>query len=112
MALKDLTDEARAIVAECLAAAVDGPFFPDWEFQTLFGLTRDEVGHVRSEWPDVTNPDDAFIAVNNSLNNLIGYPHGCDGEWSDWISVSHDKLLAVLATVRGDFPRGYFSAME
>jgi hypothetical protein len=35
------------IVGECLRASVDGPYFEDWEFHTLFGL-----GH------------------------LAGYPHG------------------------------------
>ena len=114
MGLNDLTDEGRAIVAACLRAAVDGPFFPQCELHTLFGLTRVEVDRVRSQWPNVTDPDDAVVAVNNALNNLIGYPHGCDRQWSDWIPVSPEHLIGVLATVRGDQPDDYehFSAME
>ena len=37
------------VIGECLRAAVNGPFFPDWEFSTLFGLTRDEVRAV-ADW--------------------------------------------------------------
>ncbi|WP_162584044.1 hypothetical protein [Variovorax sp. PBS-H4] len=36
------TDDS-SIISECLWAAADGPFFPDWEFSTLFGLSREEV---------------------------------------------------------------------
>lgn len=33
-----LTQDQRDIVERCLHAAVEGPFFPDWEFHTLMGL--------------------------------------------------------------------------
>jgi hypothetical protein len=39
----DLDDEEVAIVGQCLVAAVDGSFFPDWEFEILMGRSRDEV---------------------------------------------------------------------
>jgi hypothetical protein len=31
------------ISREALTASLAGPFFEDWEFQTLFGLERDDV---------------------------------------------------------------------
>ena len=52
MALSDLTQNEQQVVFECLKAAVDGPFFPDWEFPTLFGLWREEVGRVVADWPE------------------------------------------------------------
>lgn len=45
-----LTGIEGELVRRCLAASVDGPFFPDWEFETLFGLTRDEVREVLDAW--------------------------------------------------------------
>ena len=53
MPLADLSPEERNIVLECLRGAAEGPFFPDWEFQTLFGLTRKEVKDIADAWPTV-----------------------------------------------------------
>ena len=46
MSLANLDEKERGVVRECLGATVEGPFFPDWEFQTLFGLERDEVRRI------------------------------------------------------------------
>ncbi|MFI6316277.1 hypothetical protein ACIBG8_02095 [Nonomuraea sp. NPDC050556] len=56
------------LIQKCLDAAVSGPYFEEWEFETLIGYTRDEI----AAWPDV----DAHDAVNNVLNMLLIYPHG------------------------------------
>ena len=37
----DLDPETLRITKECLRAAVEGPFFPDWEFQILMGVDRE-----------------------------------------------------------------------
>lgn len=43
-----------------------GPFFPEWEFELLFGLTREEVRTVLSKWPANMASKDATTAVNNT----------------------------------------------
>ncbi|MGH8890205.1 MAG: hypothetical protein ACRDV3_10705 [Acidothermaceae bacterium] len=85
---------------ETLCAAVDGPFFPDWEFTTLFGSERDEVREVLADWPHTDDPGRQFSAVNNAMNNLLGYPHGRDNEWSDYLSVDRDQLAEILWRIR------------
>jgi hypothetical protein len=75
--LADLDDREREVVRECLRAAVNGPFFPDWEFETLFGLDREEVRRVLLSWPTLNEADETVVpAINNSMNNLLGYPMG------------------------------------
>ena len=87
--LPDLDAKEREIVRQCLQAAVEGPFFPDWEFSTLFGLERNEVGNVLQSWPELDESTETVqVAISNSINNLLGYPHGCEKEWSFFISVS------------------------
>ena len=51
MHLERLTQAESKIVGEVLRAAANGPFFPDWEFHTLFGLERDQVRQVAVAWP-------------------------------------------------------------
>jgi hypothetical protein len=76
MALVDLTPREVEVVGRCLRAPAEGPFFPDWEFHTLFGLERAEVAAIVARWPLADDRDaDVRLAINNSFNNLLGYPH-------------------------------------
>jgi hypothetical protein len=75
VSLVELSIAEREIVRECLRAAVEGSFFPDLEFHTLFGLERGEVRRILSLWPGLDEADESVvIAINNSFNNLLGYP--------------------------------------
>lgn len=96
MNIDHLGDADKAVVGQALRAAADGPFFPEWEFHTLFGLARSEVRTVADAWPNVDSMDaDVALAVNNALTNLMGYPHGQDFAWSQWISVEPPELEAL-----------------
>ena len=84
------------IIAACLHAAANGPFFPDWEFQTLFGLERHEIAEMAERWPAIEDSDRVKLAVNNALVLLVGYPHE---EWSQWtrhIPVSPERVEETL----------------
>ena len=96
MPFNDLTEEEKSIVRECLVASLEGPFFPDWEFHTIFGITREELKKVISAWPNIDLKNKAVdLAIHNSLNNLIGYPHGKENEWSKYISKSLNDIKAI-----------------
>jgi len=88
------------VVRGALRATADGPFFPDWEFPTLFGLEREEVREVLADWPRSADPDLQFNAVNNAMNNLLGYPHGQDGAWDEYLSVDREQLGEMLWRIR------------
>jgi hypothetical protein len=113
MDLDTLSDVDKLILGQALRAAVDGPFFPDWEFHTLFGLERCKVRAIADAWPvPDASPDDVELAVNNSLNNLLGYPHQQDAVWSQWISVDRSQLNKLFNRVRGVRDEGYFGRMK
>jgi len=98
MPFKDLSKTEQDIIYQCLEATVDGSFFPDWEFHALFGLTRQEVEPIVIDWSIVDkNSSLAILAINNSLNNLLGYPHKCDREWHNFISVSPQELKTIYS---------------
>jgi hypothetical protein len=89
-------------IKEVLHAAADGPFFPDWEFQTIFGITRERVRRIADEWPlPNAPPGDVVLAVNNSLNWLLSYPHRKHDLWSDWISVDQCAVNELYNNLRG-----------
>jgi hypothetical protein len=94
------TDYEVTVVAACLRAAADGPFFPDWEFTTIFGFTRDEIRAFADSWPTSSDEPVESRAINASLNNLLGYPHGLDAGWSNWIPAARDDVEALFTKIR------------
>jgi hypothetical protein len=103
----------KVILGQALRAAADGPFFPDWEFHTLFGLERSEVRAIADGWPQLAaSSEDVAIAVNNSLNNLLGYPHQQDAVWSRWVSVDRHQLSELFNRLRGPGDESYFGRLR
>ncbi|MEQ2010273.1 MAG: hypothetical protein ABMA26_26100 [Limisphaerales bacterium] len=96
MSLKDLSEHERQVVFECLRATVEGPFFDEWEFATLFGLERSEVARVLAAVPHLDESDETtFQAIAGSMGQLLGYPHQQEQAWHRFISVTPKQLLAI-----------------
>jgi hypothetical protein len=114
MSLTDLDEREREVVRECLRAVVKGPFFPDWEFSTIFGLTRDEVKQVLLSWPELNEGDESVVrAINNSFNNLLGYPTRNKPElWPKFISVSGIELARIFDKWKGRTPRASYRVRD
>jgi hypothetical protein len=102
------------IVKACLRISADEPcVFPDWEFSTLFGLERSEVAAVARAWPDVDCGSPVVAdAVQNAMNNLLGYPHNWHNEWAAHFDFTEAELAETLAAWIGERPRSYFEALR
>lgn len=75
-----------------------GPFFDEAEFHTLFGLTREQVAAVVDQWPGVyEGSEEVYLAINNSMGNLIRYPHGHEAEVEQHVSFPIDVLKRIFA---------------
>jgi hypothetical protein len=98
MPLIDLTDDERHVVLQCLRAAVAGPFFPMWEFSTLFGLSHQQVADIAfAPGPLDDTREDVRLAINNALSNLTGYPHRCAQEvWERFVPVAPGEVRRIF----------------
>ena len=97
MAVESLTAEEKLLIGRCLHEAANGEYFPDWEFQTLIGVDRQEVRKAASSW--LTNEVITYAAMDTTvavLNNLLGYPHGRVAELERATGVVVDKMNAVF----------------
>lgn len=115
MPLSALTARQREIVHCCLRTAADRPeLFPDWEFRTIFGLSRPQMAEIAARWPDLDETDETVrCAINNAMNNLLGYPHIWQREWSAHFDFTQRELDAAFAAWRGALGhRSYFDDME
>jgi hypothetical protein len=105
-----LSKDESDLIRSALAAAVSGPYFPDWEFATLFGLDREEVAGVLAARPEAVvttswESDAGQVqdsAVIGALNNLSGYPHGREDELAADLGVS----AAEVRSRAPERPRG------
>lgn len=97
MAFDDLTTDQRELVRRCLVAAAQGPYFPDWEFPTVFGVERADFVEILRKWPYVE--DDSKVvdtAINNAFVNLLWYPHGMTEELENELGVTVEMLQQVF----------------
>ena len=69
-----MDDDDIKMIGQCLRAAVDGPFFPDREFSTLFGFSRDELRHIADRWPDENGRTVQADAVGATPTSAEGDP--------------------------------------
>src|SRR5205823_5246464 len=98
-----LNEREKQTVFECLRAASDGPFFPDWEFPILFGLERAQVRAIAAAAPQIDDShEDTELAIHNAMGQLLGYPHQQESAWSGYISASHQEVSRVFDKWRGD----------
>lgn len=116
-AFSRLSADQQTLVGLCLRAIVDGPYIPDWEFQTIMGVTREETAAVSAAWPDPTGAPFTFVAVSNTLNNFVGYPHKRWPELSEYIGRDGKQVVAALGAWRGvelsaDPGLAYFESLE
>jgi hypothetical protein len=89
------------VFRESLLAAARGPFFPDWEFHSLFGLDREQVESIADSFsPTTLHSGDVALALNNAMGNLLGYPHRQEAAWSQWLSVTPAELQVIFSRWR------------
>jgi len=91
-----------ALVAACLLASDEGPFFPDWEFHTLFGVERGELRSVRMRWPNVSLAEETvYLSVMNSIAHLLGYPHGEEEALLRYVPEGQDRIRQLGDKLKG-----------
>jgi hypothetical protein len=122
MNIRNLSDDEIKIIHECLRASAYGPFFidngakdnPFWEIHSIFGLTMDELRKIADALPHIDmEKEDVRLAINNSINNLHGYPHNCTDEvWSSYISTSKKELYDIFVKWKGKNVKSYLDGME
>lgn len=111
MSLRRLSRREKRIVFECLRAMGLGDFLPDRCFHTLMGIERSELEMIIASIPYISDLDiRVFLAINNSMNNLLGYPHNCGDIWFDYISAHRDEVEQVFRKWRRD--RGRFKRKD
>jgi hypothetical protein len=102
MELEKLDMQLIRTVRECLLAAASGGFFPDWEFDTLTGFSRNEIEKMAEVWPNgETSPEDAIGAAVSVLSNLLNYPGMDSSRLEAQVGATVADLVRHLETLRG-----------
>ncbi|WP_168879640.1 hypothetical protein [Rhizobium sp. P28RR-XV] len=100
MKLNNLSKNDLEIIKDCLIFSEDERVFPGWEFETLFGISRERFSAVSKEWPAVdSESQDVEMAVIGCLNNILGYLHMSDKDWKNNFSFTPNELLKILRNI-------------
>jgi len=104
MSLSDLSKEDKSIVHACLRCVASGEvILHDWEFQTLFGVGVDEFIRIVESWPNLDDSQGSVSeAINNSMNNLLGYPHSKIENWDDFMPYPRSEVERMFREWKGD----------
>jgi hypothetical protein len=98
-----LKAEQLTIIRQCLDAVANGPFFPEWEFHALFGVDREIVKSMLDKWPQIDFNDlTVKLVINNSFNNLLGYPLIASEKLSKYITLPSKDLEEMFHEWRRD----------
>lgn len=96
-----LTQLDKDFLRRSLKATIEGPFFDEWEFETLIGFTRDEVAEIEKEWDNIDFEEpDVRDMIKSVIGNLAGYPHSQKKDLEDFLPQStiielHEKLKSL-----------------
>lgn len=113
MSLADLSPEELEVVRICLECVVAGDvILHDWEFHTITGIDVEELRSVLAAWPAVDEGEEVVrLAINNSFNNLLGYPDEFQTPWEARIPVSKVEVARVFSKWRGGRISSYFDGI-
>lgn len=78
--------------------ACSGPYFPDWEFETLIGFRREFVECIAAE-EEVSKRkwgSDEVSAILNVANNIEGYPHGYASRFTERVGMSPGEFAVLV----------------
>ena len=109
MAFSNLSENEKAVVHECLKCVASGNvILHNWEFPTVFGISVSEFIQVVESWPELDDSrESVFLAINNSMNNLLGYPHVKYESWDDFMPYTQSEVEVVSNKwKRGQAKRG------
>jgi hypothetical protein len=114
MPLRDLTDAEQKVVFECLRCVASGRvILNDWEFPILFGIDFATLQTIVGAIPKIDDSSqEVFLAINNTFNNLLGYPHGKELMWHEFISVAPTQVEHIFTKWRGDTLQNPLSQLE
>jgi len=114
MVLRNLNSDETEVVRKCLKCIADGKvILHDWEFQTIMGITTEEFLNIYELWPEVDEKDELVeMAIANSMNNLIGYPHGKHHCWAELMDVPISKIIDVFTKWKGSQIGSYFDGIQ
>ncbi len=94
-----LTTKEHAIIKGCLLAASSVKFFPDWEFETLFPFSKDNLKTMSDHFSSKSCTEDDEENVICILGQLLGYPHGMDDKWFEYCDSSLDDVMVLLRKI-------------
>ena len=114
MGLENLTKKELEIVRQCMQCVANGKvILHDVEFQTIMGVDVDKFLEIFQAWPNLDEEDENVeLAINNTFNNLIGYPHDMQKSWNEVMETPLSEIARIFQKWKGADIHSYIDGME
>ena len=98
MKLKNLTLKETEIVRSCLQCAADGKVLNHHaEFHAVIGVSGKEFIKIFGNWPKIDETNKTVnMAINNTLLNLLEYPHDYHESWNEIMDAPLDEIRRIF----------------
>lgn len=91
------SDADKKVIGECIRAISYGRFIKhDGQLEGITGMKREEWMRLADAWPNIADAKLAVLAGGEALRIITGYPHHREHDWSDYISVSYDRVHKIF----------------
>lgn len=92
------------IILECLKIVVAENIFPLKDFSSIFNESIEEINQIILDWDTVNLDSEGVLsAINSTLNNIIGFPHGHHTNIENKIKCTTDDLDEILDKILNSF---------
>lgn len=97
----DLSKDEKKFLDRCLLLAIEGDFFPDWEFSSLVGVDRDYISQNIEKTSYSQGQDYEFRALALAcIGNLLSYPHGKDHQVERELSMPKQNAVDFYLAIK------------
>lgn len=96
MGLNGLSDEDKVAILQCMRAIAESQLIEDWEIHSRLGMKRETLRAVVSCWPNIDDSivdSDAFLAINNCLNEICHGVYISPEEWDKWFTLTRSQIF-------------------
>lgn len=95
-----INENEDKIIFECIKIVTTEEIIPQKDFSSIFNESKEELHEILSNWDNLSITSEGVLsAINGTLNNIVGFPHGKYTYLESRINYSIKELDSLLEKI-------------
>lgn len=91
--VRHISADGKKVMGECVRALAFGSFIGHInQFEIISGFKYERVKGIAQKWAELEDNVLALAVAREAMGHIIGFSHGKESEWMDYISVPWEKV--------------------